>query len=105
MRSRRSLGTDLVFTALEQALWARKDVRRPGPSLEPRRAVPVDPLHRASGGGRHCHLGRRPRHSYDNALAETVNGLFKGELVYRCGPLPTGRGSACHDASHSASGT
>ena len=26
MRSRRSLGTDLVFTALEQALWARKDV-------------------------------------------------------------------------------
>jgi len=25
--------------------------------------------------------------SYDNALAETINGLYKTELVYRQGPL------------------
>jgi transposase InsO family protein len=24
--------------------------------------------------------------SYDNALAETINGLFKTELIRRCGP-------------------
>ena len=24
--------------------------------------------------------------SYDNALAETVNGLFKAEVIHRCGP-------------------
>jgi transposase InsO family protein len=24
--------------------------------------------------------------SYDNALAETINGLFKTELIHRCGP-------------------
>ncbi|GAC1377860.1 MAG: hypothetical protein NVSMB4_07490 [Acidimicrobiales bacterium] len=26
--------------------------------------------------------------SYDNALAETVNGLYKGELIRRRGPWP-----------------
>ncbi len=25
-------------------------------------------------------------HSYDNALAETINGLFKAEVIYRRGP-------------------
>ena len=24
--------------------------------------------------------------SYDNALAETINGLFKAEVIRRCGP-------------------
>ena len=24
--------------------------------------------------------------SYDNALAETINGLFKAEAIHRCGP-------------------
>ena len=24
--------------------------------------------------------------SYDNALAETINGLFKTEVIHRCGP-------------------
>ena len=24
--------------------------------------------------------------SYDNALAETINGLFKAEVIHRCGP-------------------
>lgn len=29
--------------------------------------------------------------SYDNALAETINGLFKAEVIYRRGPLPLSR--------------
>jgi putative transposase len=24
--------------------------------------------------------------SYDNALAETIDGLYKAEVIYRCGP-------------------
>jgi transposase InsO family protein len=24
--------------------------------------------------------------AYDNALAETINGLFKAEVIHRCGP-------------------
>lgn len=27
--------------------------------------------------------------SYDNALAETINGLFKAEVIHRCGPWRT----------------
>ena len=27
--------------------------------------------------------------SYDNALAETINGLYKTELIHRCGPWKT----------------
>ena len=27
--------------------------------------------------------------SYDNALAETINGLYKGELIHRRGPWKT----------------
>jgi len=27
-----------------------------------------------------------PRGSYDNALAETINGLFKAEVLHRRGP-------------------
>ena len=26
------------------------------------------------------------RDSYDNAMAETINGLFKPEVIHRCGP-------------------
>lgn len=28
-------------------------------------------------------------HSYDSALAETVNGLYKAEVIHRCGPWKT----------------
>jgi putative transposase len=27
--------------------------------------------------------------SYDNALAETINGLYKAEVIHRCGPWRT----------------
>lgn len=26
--------------------------------------------------------------SFDNALAETINGLYKAEVIHRCGPYP-----------------
>jgi len=35
--------------------------------------------------------------SYDNALAESVNGLYKGELMNRRGPLAIGRAGRARD--------
>jgi transposase InsO family protein len=32
--------------------------------------------------------------SYDNALAETINGLYKTEVVHRCGPGAASKRSA-----------
>ena len=51
---------------------------------EPQRGVRLDPLHRAPGrSGYRAVRRQRGRHSYDNALAETVIGLFKTEVIYR----------------------
>ncbi|EFP41219.1 LOW QUALITY PROTEIN: transposase, partial [Mycobacterium tuberculosis SUMu009] len=40
-----------------------------------------DPVQRAARRGRHPTVGRSGRSSYDNALAETINGLYKTELI------------------------
>lgn len=58
--------------------------RRADPALRPRLAVRLDPLHGAAGRGR-----RRALDSYDNALAETINGLYKTELIRRRAPWKT----------------
>jgi hypothetical protein len=51
------------------------------------RAVCLDPLYRAPRRGRHRTLCRQHwRDSHDNALAETVHGLFRTELIRRRGP-------------------
>jgi putative transposase len=84
-----SLHAELALDALEMALWQR----RPGPGL----------IHHADRGGQYlalcyterlaeagavCSLGSRGD-SFDNALAETVNGLYKTELIQRQGPWRT----------------
>jgi transposase InsO family protein len=83
----RSLHTDLVLTALEQALWARE-----GPlaglvhhSDRGAQYLSVRYTQRLQEAGIASSVGSRGD-SYDNALAETVNGLYKTELVYRRGP-------------------
>jgi putative transposase len=82
-----SLGADLVLTALEQALWARE-----GPlaglvhhSDRGAQYLSVRYTERLAEAGIAASVGSRGD-SYDNALAETVNGLYKSELVYRKGP-------------------
>ena len=45
-----------------------------------------DSLLRAPGRERHRRLGRIRGDSYDNALAESFNGLYKWELIYPRGP-------------------
>ena len=83
----RSLRTDLVLTALEQALWARK-----GPfdglvhhSDRGVQYLSIRYTERLAEAGIATSVGSRGD-SYDNALAESVIGLYKAELVHRRGP-------------------
>jgi putative transposase len=83
----RSLHTDLVLTALEQALWARQ-----GPfdqlvhhSDRGVQYLSIRYTERLEEAGIARSVGSRGD-SYDNALAETVNGLYKAEVIQRRGP-------------------
>jgi transposase InsO family protein len=81
-----SLRTDLVLDALEQALHAR----RPDAGL----------IHHSDRGSQYLSIRYGERlaeagiapsvgsvgDSYDNALAETINGLYKAELIHPRGP-------------------
>ena len=50
-------------------------------------AIRLDSLHRAPGCGGHRALGSAAcGRSFDNALAETINGLYKAEVIHRRGP-------------------
>ena len=82
----RSLETDLVLDALEQALWAR--------------GKPKGVIHHSDRGSQYLSIRYSERlseagfyasvgsvgDSYDNAMAETINGLYKTEVIRRDGP-------------------
>jgi transposase InsO family protein len=82
-----SLHAELALDALEMALWAR------GPGL-------TGLVHHSDRGVQYLSIRYTERlaeaeavgsvgskgDSYDNALAETVNGLDKAELIHRAGP-------------------
>ena len=77
------------LVALRQALCEGRpgSRRRPRASQRPRRAIRLDQIRRAPRRGRRRAFGRqRRRSSYDNALAETINGLYKAEVIWRRGP-------------------
>jgi transposase InsO family protein len=88
-RVARSMSTDLVLDALEQALWSR--------------STPAGLVHHSDRGSQYlsiryserlAEVGVEPSvgsigDSYDNALAETVIGLFKTEVIHRRGPWRT----------------
>ena len=84
-----SLHAELALDALEMALWQR----RPGPGLIHHADRGVQYLairytERLAEAGAVCSVGSRGD-SFDNALAETVNGLYKTELIHRQGPWRT----------------
>ncbi len=83
----RSLHTDVVLTALEQALWVRKGPfdRLVHHSDRGVQYLSLRYTERLAEAGIATSVGSRGD-SYDNALAESVNGLYKAELVYRRGP-------------------
>jgi len=86
-----NLRTDLALDALEQALWAR----RPDTTEPDRRLV-----HHSDAGSQYLSIrytnrltevGIEPSvgsvgDSYDNALAESVIGLYKTELIHKRAP-------------------
>jgi transposase InsO family protein len=81
-----SLRTDLALGALEQAIHARPD--RDGLIHHSDRGVQylaVRYTERLAAAGIAPSVGS-VGDSYDNALAETVIGLFKTEVIYRCAP-------------------
>jgi transposase InsO family protein len=84
------LRTDLPLEALEMALWNRKV--RDGQTI-----------HHSDAGSQYTSIRYTTRlsevgimpsvgtvaDSYDNAMAEALNGTFKAELINRCGPWKT----------------
>jgi putative transposase len=85
-RALRSMKTDLVLDALEQALWAR--------------AGASGVVHHSDAGSQYLSIRYTDRlieagavpsvgsvgDSYDNALAETIIGLYKTEVIHHRGP-------------------
>ncbi len=85
-RVARSMHTELVLDALEQALWSRSGTK--------------GVVHHSDRGGQYLSIRYSERlaeagvepsvgsvgDSYDNALAETIIGLYKTEVIHRRGP-------------------
>lgn len=83
-----SLRTDLVLDALEQALYDRRestDERLIHHSDRGSQYLSIRYTERLAEAGIEPSVGSRGD-SYDNALAESVIGLFKTELIHRKGP-------------------
>jgi len=90
-RQSSSMRTDFVLDALEQALYDRQ----PGltdalihHSDRGSQYVSIRYSERLSEAGIEPSVGSRGD-SYDNALAETINGLYKAELIHRRAPWKT----------------
>ena len=90
-RASSSMRTEFVLDALEQALYAR----------QPDRSGSL--IHHSDRGSQYLSLKYSERltqagiepsvgskgDSYDNAMAETINGLYKAELIHRRAPWKT----------------
>jgi len=84
----RSLRTDLALDALEMALWSRRATRLDGLIHHSDRGVQylaIRSTERLAEAGAVPSVGSRGD-SYDNALAESFNGLYKTELIRHAGP-------------------
>jgi putative transposase len=100
-----SMRTDLVLTALEQAIWGR--LERPGTRQRSGDGSPVTAAEleaqlicHSDAGSQYLSIAHTERlaqagidpsvgsvgDSYDNALAESIIGLYKTELVSNLGP-------------------
>jgi len=86
-----SMRTDFVLDALEQALYARQPERQEGLIHHSDRGsqyVSIRYSERLAEAGIEPSVGSKGD-SYDNALAETINGLYKAELIHRRAPWKT----------------
>ncbi len=86
-----SMQTDFVLDALEQALYARRggrDGELIHHSDRGSQYVSIRYTERLAEAGIEPSVGSKGD-SYDNALAETINGLYKAELIHRRTPWKT----------------
>ncbi len=86
-----SMRTDFVLDALEQALYARQPERDNSLVHHSDRGsqyVSIRYSERLAEAGVEPSVGSKGD-SYDNALAETINGLYKAELIHRRAPWKT----------------
>jgi transposase InsO family protein len=86
-----SMRADFVLDALEQALYARKPQRDDELIHHSDRGsqyVSIRYTERLAEAGIEPSVGSKGD-SYDNALAETINGLYKAELIHRRAPWKT----------------
>ncbi|MDE1898915.1 MAG: IS3 family transposase [Xanthomonadaceae bacterium] len=84
-RVARSMRTDFVLDALEQALYARRAEREGALVHHSDRGsqyVSIRYSERLAEAGIEPSVGSKGD-SYDNALAETINGLYKAEVIHR----------------------
>jgi len=90
-RTSSSMTTDFVLDALEQALYARQPERDSSLVHHSDRGsqyVSIRYSERLAEAGVEPSVGSKGD-SYDNALAETINGLYKAELIHRRAPWKT----------------
>ena len=86
-----SMHTDFVLDALEQALYDRQPQQTDGLVHHSDRGsqyVSIRYTERLAEAGIEPSVGSRGD-SYDNALTETINGLYKAEVIHRRGPWKT----------------
>ena len=86
-----SMHTDFVLDALEQALYARQPEQADALVHHSDRGsqyLSIRYTERLAQAGIEPSVGSRGD-SYDNALAESVNGLYKAELIHRRAPWKT----------------
>jgi transposase InsO family protein len=87
-RVSRTAHASFVLDALEQALHERRPAHRGGLVHHSDRGVQyvsIKYTERLAEAGVEPSVGS-VGDSYDNALAETINGLYKAEVIHRCGP-------------------
>ena len=92
-RASRTAHAGFVLDALEQALHDRRPVRRGGLVHHSDRGsqyVSIKYTERLAEAGVESSVGS-VGDSYDNALAETINGLYKAEVIHRRGPWRSSR--------------
>lgn len=83
--------TDFVLDALEQALYARRPQRDGGLVCHSDRGsqyVSIRYTERLAEAGIESSVGSAGD-AYDNAMAETINGLYKTEVINRRAPWKT----------------
>ena len=84
----RSLRADLALDAVEMAIWARRGADLGDLVHHSDRGVQylaIRYAERLADAGAVTLVGSRGD-SYDNALAESFNGLYKAELIHKDGP-------------------